>query len=685
LAPRTIDELLEASSLGTEGARRLRDSTPPEVVDRVMARIESATRHEPESATRPLAAGLGRAAAAIVDREPERNTMISIVRLTSKMRSITEAEAVAALAEEERGLLRRDLEVATAQFADAVEQGDWDGQDAYLREMAARARETAAAFPSAATHVFALAEVPHIIALGAHFGSERKVIPHDQNGDGPEWQWVSEEQTVDLVTTGDDGLRSVMTMSGPAVLRVSISALVSDVDVAEVVGNETVADVTVTHAASVPQRLSIRSIADVEAVRKRFREAYGALRNARPNIDVVHLFVAAPPSVCFAIGQELALQNSPPIQTWRYRNGGPGSRMQAAVLLTSESADADPKPLDAEQLELAARLRREVWPVAIAEVETYAANRRVDGTSGTPWYAKMVPGPAWATVAPFPGLRPLAEIAPTGAVVSPQPYAGEFRFESNEPPTWHLNDNLVLRLWDAADADDARLRMLVRLFLFHEYVHLSQGISSYTAGEVGKFANCLEHIDYTADVYALAHQLDLARQYDGALLKFEAMRRYVGEQIDLMLRTYWAFGAETRVWPVRRIRRILNWYWRQQQVESTSDEYSLVQLLARQPRLEIGGLHQSARGPRVMAQLDRVDSTVHLELAIVMEDEILYRRTPSPALDLRGLLDAIATRRHADVKAIFRGVYDTARGEGFAVQPPSLPNANVDDRRRTSR
>lgn len=32
----TIEELIEASSLGTEGARRLRDSTSPAIVDRIM-------------------------------------------------------------------------------------------------------------------------------------------------------------------------------------------------------------------------------------------------------------------------------------------------------------------------------------------------------------------------------------------------------------------------------------------------------------------------------------------------------------------------------------------------------------------------------------------------------------------------------------------------------------------------
>jgi hypothetical protein len=51
----------------------------------------------------------------------------------------------------------------------------------------------------------------------------------------------------------------------------------------------------------------VRSATDVENIRKEFRRVYALVRNTRPN--GLHVFVAAPPSVCFAIGQELSLRS----------------------------------------------------------------------------------------------------------------------------------------------------------------------------------------------------------------------------------------------------------------------------------------------------------------------------------------------------------------------------------------
>lgn len=40
----TIEQLIERSSLGTPGARALRDRTPPEVVERILAKMDREAR-----------------------------------------------------------------------------------------------------------------------------------------------------------------------------------------------------------------------------------------------------------------------------------------------------------------------------------------------------------------------------------------------------------------------------------------------------------------------------------------------------------------------------------------------------------------------------------------------------------------------------------------------------------------
>ena len=53
----------------------------------------------------------------------------------------------------------------------------------------------------------------------------------------------------------------------------------------------------------------------------------------------------------------------------------------------------------------------------------------------------------------------------------------------------------MLGLHQAVEGDAERLRQLIRLFLFHEYLHLYHSITKHTAEEVGKFSNCLEYLD----------------------------------------------------------------------------------------------------------------------------------------------------------------------------------------------
>jgi hypothetical protein len=119
------------------------------------------------------------------------------------------------------------------------------------------------------------------------------------------------------------------------VLRVSISAGVSPADVREVVGDEHLADVEISvDGDRAPGITRVRSEADLEHARVTFREALATLRAARPNSELIYLFVAAPVSGCFAIGQELKPRNSPPIQTFRYRSHAGQASQQFALLLS---------------------------------------------------------------------------------------------------------------------------------------------------------------------------------------------------------------------------------------------------------------------------------------------------------------------------------------------------------------
>jgi len=205
--------------------------------------------------------------------------------------------------------------------------------------------------------------------------------------------------------------------------------------------------------------------------------------------------------------------------------------------------------------------------------------------------------------------------------------------------------------------------------MFHEYLHDHHSLTKNTAGEVGKFANCLEYLDYTADTYALLHQLDLSRMQDSSLLDDANARRFLIRQVELVLRSFWAFDEDAgEVWQVRRIRRYMNWYWRLAQLENGTDLDSMMLLFTRQPHVEIGGLYQVGQARRVVAFLHRCEPTTFLELAIVLEHDKLFRTGTSPSANLPALLQAFIRHDHESIKQFFRTVYDLATPYG-GVQP----------------
>ena len=581
---------------------------------------------------------------------------------------ISEEEAVSALSDAEQKLERHHVHVDMTGFANSIEQGDWAGQDQFLREHAARIRKDANDWGDVGIHFLGLAEVPHMVALGAHLGDEWAVAFHDFDRDLGAWKWPSEDETLKLTIVGENELSAVVKARGSAVIRVGISAVVSDSDVRDVVGDATLADVTITQADAAKISVTrVRSLADVELIRREFRRVFAQIRNMRPNLDTIHLFVAAPPSVCVAVGQELTLRNSPPIQLYRYRKSADRPSQQTALLLTAAGEELVLAPLSSEELALAAHIRTEVWPRALADLKNYILNKRQDHAADSRWYATLQPKEI-GQAAPFPDLPPLASFAPENASVDPNPFSLDYGFDKTKAQ-WRLGDRFLLGFHRAVQGDEGKLQQLIRLFLFHEYLHQYHSITKNTADEVGKFANCLEYLDYTADTYAILHQLDLSRYGDASLLEPDRARRFLAEQVELALKSFWAFDVTTGdEWQVRRIRRYLNWYWRLVQLENGKSLTAATSLFRRQPHLEIGGLYMVARGRRVVALLDRLDSSTHLELAIVLENEKFFRISDTPNVNLRALIEAFLKGEHDSIKQFFRTVYDTAEPMG-GVQP----------------
>jgi len=593
-----------------------------------------------------------------------------IVLHSSSLRALGEAEALAALGADDHHLPRAVVALDMRRFDEEVEGGYWKESHAYIRRVASDIRRAADEARDARIQYFGLAEIPHVVALGAYVGDERRVEVHDYDRDRDSWTWPAAAQTLHVETLGLP--HEPVAQPGPVVVRVAISNAIADADVDAVVPPERLADIQIRPSGGRdPARGMVRSGQDVDAVRAEFRNALAAIAATRPSADVVHLFVAAPVSVCFVIGQELHLRSGKNVQTYRFRVREGDRSYQPAIVLTAGGVREVDTPLTPEEVQLARELRLTVWPDVLRSVIEYAQHRRAEVAEGARWYDHLRPPAIIEPLEPWPGLAPVWDVVNPRHAVSPEPRESDYGLDKDNN-VWQLSDRLLVRLHAAANGDGARLRELIRLFFFHEYLHDWQVLTKYTAEDVGSFANCLERIDYIADAYAILHQLDfMSREHSKRVVDDDARKAIVAGQIDLALRSFWAFEEPppSYEWQERRLRRYLNWYLRRVQIRRARDLPTALQLLVRHPTIEVAGLRYTTGRGRIFVRLNEVRVGEALEVGVALEDGRFWRSGNVGNLRIDETLEAFARHNHDAVGLFFNSLYEFVSATGGHLPP----------------
>jgi hypothetical protein len=277
------------------------------------------------------------------------------------------------------------------------------------------------------------------------------------------------------------------------------------------------------------------------------------------------------------------------------------------------------------------------------------------------WYDGFAQRQAFAQVAPFPRLARLVDLLPPKSLVATEAYPVPQNYRYADL-TWRISDELTLNL-RAGCRDEAAYRLRIRLFFLHEQIHHQHMITADTAVEVGRFPNALEHVDYTADFYALCHELDRAIACGEVARADEfAVVQWLCSGVDEIIRSFWAFEPlQLRTWEIRRLRRHLNWYWQLARLGDVRTVEDALRTLARKPVVEIAGLHTRASGRRVEVDLERFLPQTELEVAVILDDESLDRRGGGGGTDPRVLCQAMVSRDHEAAKSYFRALERYAR------------------------
>jgi hypothetical protein len=402
----------------------------------------------------------------------------------------------------------------------------------------------------------------------------------------------------------------------------------------------------------------------VRLVRETVREALAAIARFRPGTSLIHLFIAAPVSVCFAIGQELRLRNGVDVMTYRYRSLDRSEPYKRAILLTGRPLGRGSRAVSTEERSLAARYRL----VLVSALDDVRAHAAALGGGGA-WFAGFEPAAPIHAAAPFPSLAPLQSVVLPDDQFSLIPRDQDYALSKDRPRTWAMSDSLILSLAEAAGRDEIQVRALARLFFYHEYLHDWQDLTKYTADDVGSFANCLEAIDYMADSYAFLHQLDVAVRIQG--LRESDARQFLVDQITLAIASFWAFEpqAPNTEWQERRLRRYLNWYWRRVQLREAPDLTTAIRTLSRRPSIEIAGFKYRTGGGRHFVLVDEPRPGDIPELGVVLEDGRFHRLGSTTDLSIEAVMRAFGEADREAIDRFFNSLFEHLRATGavFAV------------------
>jgi hypothetical protein len=326
----------------------------------------------------------------------------------------------------------------------------------------------------------------------------------------------------------------------------------------------------------------------------------------------------------------------------------------------------------------AQQAREEIWTTALLDLKRHSRAIREGKRSGV-WHQALstVVSEEIEVYEAFPSLPAFCDLISNRDEIHLSPlndkedeYNDGYRFredsEDENKEKWRFTDEMIISFYRGADGEKETYRRMARIFLYHEYVHQHHSLTKYTARGVGRFANCLERIDYQADLYALLHELDWELRF-GTVPDYSG--RTVGNEyehlkylLDLLLVSMWSFTPQAPLeeWQVRRVRRLLNWYWRHRQVIRARSLEKALKVLSRPPHVELVGQKLRSEDGRTFMSMVEEDPSVELSIGLVSEDEKLIRVVNQLNQSMRTLVDALRNKDHKKAKGFFRSLFEHA-------------------------
>lgn len=508
---------------------------------------------------------------------------------------------------------------------------------------------------------FGTASIPLALHLGYCFGSWKDVDVYLLHREKMIWNWQDENGVKELKLQSNF-VKEEFTGPIDVIYKIEATYFSQDADLKEVVENP---------SKKIDLKLDEigKDVFGNQEQLKHFAHQFAlgidTIANYLPNTDKIHLFPTVPVGLAFLMGTKINPMVTKPIVTYQYNTNHTPKYEQILILQESDQPEAiiteeDEKFILEIRAELKNELENKIAPFVKLKIEDQ--KKHLDKLS---WVKTVLNDGSYNEIERgyWKNIPDISQtILANSKLVDSIDLAGE-GFHISENGEWQLTDRFIFNIKNRLNNDKSKVLKALRLFVFHEAVHIHQKLTSYTAENVGRFPRVLEEADYIADVWAMVHEFAFSKLYYAS--ETSDLISFFKDLIDVATKTMWAFDdldPNVDEMQIRRVNRYLIWYWIFLQIDDkkckTIDD--VINVFAIKPVLEIRGLDIRAQSQRTIFRLTNY-KTEDLEIGYFDRNARILRASNSGGIQLPDLIKGFKERNGEKIIKQLKAWHDQIR------------------------
>jgi hypothetical protein len=451
---------------------------------------------------------------------------------------------------------------------------------------------------------FGTATIPLALHLGYCFGSWKDVDVFLLHREKMTWSWSNDDERKQLSTTTEFVKEE---FAGPidVIYKVEATYTMQEDELKSVVDT---ANKVISLRLDTIGKDVFRGQEQLKAFAHQFSIGLDSVANYLPGTDKIHIFPTVPVGLAFLMGTKINPLVTKPIVTYQYSASKTPKHEQILILQETNQpeaniTEADQKFIDEIKSDFKAELENKVAAFAAGKVE----DKRKYGKPAS-WVQFILPEGKYAEIEQgyWRSIPDLAETILSSSALSKETNLAGDGFYISENNEWQINDRFIFNIMNRLERNKSKILRALRMFIFHEALHIHQGLTNYTALNIGRFPRVLEEADYIADVWAMVHEYSYSKMHYNQEAKNE--KEFFKGMIEVASNTMWAFDdldPNNEEMQIRRVNRYLIWYWNYLQIEDRGCQNleHIVAILANKPLLEIRGLDIRAQAQRTIFRL----------------------------------------------------------------------------------